>query len=400
MSKETNESSLKNEGVASESKSGGRKSDVFDQLMVLVTWRRFIVFNTLSIFAISLLVSLLLPKWYRSSASILPPKETDVFGSLGAASSVLKGLTSGKVRGLGQSQGTYNSFAILRSRTATEAVIRKFDLMNVYEIEDSSMERAIKTLEQNTAFELQDDDNITIDVLDKNPQRAAAIANYYVELLNEMSIALGTREARNNREFIEKRLQVTRDDLRRAEDSLQVYQERSGLIVSVDPSTSGVSPIAELYGLKARKEIELAILRRSVAKDNAALKQIELELNEIGKKLNTFPSVGVESLRLYRDVLIHQKILEFLVPVYEQAKVDEQKDVPVLLVLDRAMPSERKAKPQRLLLVFLATTLGLFVSVFLVFLMHGVQQTTSGGRQAVEKTKAIVHSVARLYRLK
>ena len=80
--------------------------------------------------------------------------------------------------------------------------------------------------------------------------------------------------------------------------------------------------------MKAKKEIEVGILRRTVSADDVRLKQAELELRELERKLSTFPGVGIESLRLYRDLAIQQKIIEFLVPLYEQAKVDEQKDVP------------------------------------------------------------------------
>jgi hypothetical protein len=106
-----------------------------------------------------------------------------------------------------------------------------------------------------------------------------------------------------------------------------------------------IAPIAELYGVKAKKEVELAILKRGVSSDNPMIHQLEIEIAELNRKLSTFPGVGMESLRLYRDVAIQQKILEFLVPMYEQAKVEEQKDVPVLLTLDHATAPERKVKP-------------------------------------------------------
>ena len=270
----------------------------------------------------------------------------------------MRGLSGGKAfRGLGQNQGGYNYFAILKSRTAMEAVVRRFDLTTVYEITDTSMEKAVKALAANTSFETGDDDNITIEVTDKDPHRAADMANYFVDLLNEISIRLGTEEARNNREFIEGRLAQTRTDLHTAEEALREFQVKSGTIVVVDPSSSTVSGIAELYAMKAKREVELAILKRTMSPGDTRIKQTELEVNELSRKVSTFPTVGMESLRLYRAVAIQQKILEYLVPMYEQAKVDEQKDVPVLLVLDKAVAPERKVRPQRMLMLLLAGTL-------------------------------------------
>jgi tyrosine-protein kinase Etk/Wzc len=375
------------------------KTDFLDYLFVLLKWKRFIIINVLAVTLLAMGVSFVLPKWYKATASVLPPKEPDMFGTLGAASSVLKGLSGGRtLKGLGQTQGAYNYFAILKSRTAMEAVVRRFDLINVYEIPDSSMEKAVKVLTENTMFETADDDNITIEVLDRDPQRAADMANFFVELLNELSIKLGTQEARNNRDFMEKRLEKTKEDLRQAEAALQKYQEKSGIIVAIDPSSPGVSAIAELYGMKAKKEIELAILRRTVSPDNTLLKQTELELRELDRKLLTFPSVGMGSLRLYRDLAIQQKIMEFLIPLYEQAKVDEQKDVPVLLVLDKAVAAERKVKPQRVLIVFLAGTLSFFFFTLLAFLLHGFARRENDLRPLGRSIHSYAKRIAAFYK--
>ena len=91
------------------------------------------------------------------------------------------------------------------------------------------------------------------------------MANDFVDVLNTVSLQLGTREAGNNREFIERRLDSSRADLRRAEDALRAYQEKSKMIVIPEQNSSAsVGGVAELYGMKAKKEIELAILQKSL----------------------------------------------------------------------------------------------------------------------------------------
>jgi tyrosine-protein kinase Etk/Wzc len=372
---------------------------LWEILRVLASWRRFIIINVLAVTVLAVAVSFLLPKWYKATASILPPKEPDVFGSLGSAGSLLRGLTPGRaLKGLGGSSGAYNYFAILKSRGAMEAVVRRFDLVTVYDVGDSSMEKAVKTLSGNVSFEMQEDDNIVIEVLDQDPGRAAAMANYFVDILNDISMHLGTIEGRNNREFIEKRLDRSKEDLRSAEDSLRRYQERAGMIIMPDAGASSVAPIAEMYGVKARKEVELAILRHTSSGDSPPLKQMELELAELDRKIGTFPGIGVASLRLYREVAIQQKIIEFLVPLYEQAKINEQKDVPVLLVLDKAVTPERKTKPQRMLIVFLAASLTLLLSMVAAFVMQGVVRHAPAS-SLEERVRSWVLRTARRYRI-
>lgn len=377
-------------------------STFWNHISLLIQWKKFIVYNVIVVTLITIGVSLVLPEWYKSTASILPPKEQDLLSGLGGAGSLLKGLSGNKsIGGLGKNQGSYNYFAILRSRSAMESVINRFNLITVYDINDKNIEKAIKQLVENTRFETQEEDNITIEVYDKDPQRAADMANYFVDILNDMSIQLGTREARNNREFIESRLEQCKIDLKKAEEALRENQEKSGLIFAADENNSTIAAYAELYALKAKKEIEIGVLERTVTADNAALQQIKVELSELAKKLNTFPKAGIEGLRLYRDVAIQQKIMEFILPLYEQARVDEQKNIPVLLVLDKAVPAHRKTKPQRMLIVAVASVLSLFFSVLLVYIMNSVLIATGGSANMyIEKMKGLVSRIANFYRLK
>lgn len=341
---------------------------------ILWRWRKFISVNVLAVTVIAVVVSLLLPKWYKARASVLPPKQ-ELSSPMSAASSLLRGIGGvSRISGLGRQSGGYNFLAILKSRSTMEDVARKFDVIRVYGIEDGSMELGIEALRGNVSFELQDEDYITIDVLDRDPQRAADIANHFVDALNEISFRLATREARNNREFIEKRLAQNKADLRKAEDSWRAYQEKTGLLIIPSENSSSISAIAELYALKARKEIEMGILERSVSKDNPLLVQSKLELDEISSKTGMIPEASVAALRLYRDVVIQQKILELVVPMYEQATVDEQRDVPVILVLDKAVPPERKAAPRRTVIVLVSIFSSLLVSIVLVFVAEGIQQ--------------------------
>ncbi len=361
---------------------------MLDYLSIVLKWRKQIILLTLAAAVVSIAVSFIVPKWYRATATILPPKDKGLFGQMAGIGSILKDLSPiQKVGSLGQNSGVYNYMAILKSRSTMESVVRKFDLMTVYEIKDSLMEDALKELDDNTTIKVEDEDYISIAVLDKSPQRAADMANYFAEMLNVISTRLGTQEGRTNREFIEKRLDAIRDRLRTAEDSLRRYQESSGTMIVPDPSTSSLSSIAELYALKSRKEIELAILSRTVSSDNPLLEQKRIELQEIEKKIGALPSVGLRSLRLYREVLIQQKIVEFLTPLYEQAKIEEQKDTPAILVLDKATPPEKKAKPKRALLVGLSTGGTFLLTLLLVFLYESLVRsgTLEDMRRAIGK---------------
>jgi uncharacterized protein involved in exopolysaccharide biosynthesis len=281
-----------------------------------------------------------------------------------------------------------------------EGVTKRFDLMNVYGISDGNIDKAVRGLEGNTLFEEQDEDNITIDVYDKDPRRAADMANYFVEILNSTSLQLSTQEARNNREFIGKRLDQCRGDLRQAEDSLKAFQERKDVIVSDPASNSSIAAYAELYAMKAKKEIEVAVLEKRVAPENQTLVQLRVELRELTRKLSGFPATGLEGVRLYREVMTQERILEFLLPVFEQARIDEQKDVPVLLVLDKASPPRHKTKPQRMLIVILISFLSLTFFAMVVFFFEKLEKERGAEGSLAAQARVLMSKIQRVYRIR
>ncbi len=355
------------QGRTGESHSGAMRIDLYKVLPVLVRWRRLIVWSFVIATAVSVGLSFVLPKWYKASAAVMPPKEQDVLGSLGTASALLRGIP-GMSRSVGISQqlGSYNYLAVLKSRSAMEMVVRKFDLIHVYDVDDQSMEKAIKALRDNVEFTLQDEDYITIDVFDRDPQRAAQMADYFVDVLNQISLGLATQEAHDNREFIEKRVRQTQQELAAAEDTLKGYLEMNDVMLSPDQASASLGGVADLYGLKARKEVELGVLEKTMSSDNPMLQSLRLELREIDRKIASIPESGIGAYRLYREVLIRQKMLEVLIPMLEQSKVDEQRTVPVILVLDHARVPEQYDHPRKRVVVGVGAVVGLLFSLLYI----------------------------------
>jgi tyrosine-protein kinase Etk/Wzc len=348
---------------------GKRRGDVLDYVLAVLRWRRFILVFVGCVTVGALVVSFLLPRWYRSTATLIPPKESDTFGGLGGLSSLLKEVAPGAGAKLGGQSASYNYLAILKSRKAAEAVIRRFELLKVYDIPEREMERAVKAFSANFGVEVTNEGTLVIEVFDRDSLRAADMTNFIVETLNQISVDLGKGEARSNREFLEGRVAETREDLKVAEDRFRDFQQEHGMVILPDDVKSSAASLGDLYARKLKTELQLALLKRSTGIDNPAYTQLQMENEEIGKQLARFPDLGVESFRLYRNMLIQQKVLEFLIPLYEQARVEEHRDIPVMLVLDRGVPAERKAYPQRMLIVAVAFLSSLLVAIAWVLIV-------------------------------
>lgn len=335
--------------------------DIGDIFRILLRWKYHIaVIIGISIVA-GLVLAFSVTRYYKSTAALLPPKEQGMLG-LSGLSSVMKSLPSGLGKFAGGGEDNYDYIAILRSRTVIEDVVNRFNLLDVYEIEDRSMEKAIKAFKANSEVEWADGDVFEIRVWDVDPNRAAEITNYLVDVLNKRSYELHSQEAHNNRVFIETRVLQNKQDLRRAEEDLKKYQEETGTVIVVESSTQGFSSVAEMYGMKAIKEIELEVLRKTVGKDNPEYRQKYIELAAIEEKIQKLPQLGLTSFRLYREVAIQQKIMEFIIPLYEEAKINEHKDIPVAYVLDKGVPGERPDRPKRLFVAGISLFIGLLIS--------------------------------------
>jgi hypothetical protein len=333
-------------------------------LAVLREWRK-IAFFVIAAAVIAGVVSFLLPKWYVSSVTVLPPRSS-VGGGMGSISSLLRDFAPvGGANRMASPSQAVNYMAILRSRRTAETLVRRFDLVHVYDIADGSMEKAITAFQENYSMDVADDGSIRVDFSDKDSVRAAAIANGVVDVLNTIAIEMGVNEAHNNRMFLEKRVGDARIELSKAEETLKMYQVSRGMpLLLSDDARAAATAIGDLYTKRLRLDIELSVLKQTAGEDNSNYRQLSVERAELERRLAAFPQLGMEAFRLYRDLLIQQKILEFLVPLYEQSRIDEQKDIPVVLVLDKAVPAERKDRPKRSLIVAVAGVTAFLVALF------------------------------------
>jgi capsule polysaccharide export protein KpsE/RkpR len=256
------------------------------------------------------------------------------------------------------------------------------------------MEKARKELSSNTEIEIQDEGDLTISAYDTDPRRAADMANYYVELLNDINSDLRVQNARGNRLFVEQRYRKNLEDIRRAEDSLNAFQMKYGVIAMPEQTVAAIKAGGEVYAKLAAKEIDLGVLRRTLGEDHPSVQAGKIEIEEIKKKIKEMnsgsklsagemqilvpfrqtPDLGMRYIRLYREVEIQYKILQFITPMFEQAKVEEQRSTPSVIVLDHALPAERKAKPKVSLFAFLALVISTAVSLVIVFSIVGIQR--------------------------
>jgi uncharacterized protein involved in exopolysaccharide biosynthesis len=338
-------------------------------LDIITRWRKFIIGITFAGTLIALVVSLLLTPKFKSSASVFPPDKSDIFASFTGIPSLVKSVST--ARGLLRTDPELDKYtAILKSGRVLGEIIRQFDLVIYYEITKYPMENTSKELLSNVEFSVETEGYLIITVFDKDPIRAADMANAFVDALNRANGELSAQNARATRMFIEERYKRNREELARAEDSLRAFQKKYGIVALPEQTEASIKASAELYAQLVLKEVQYSVMQQTVTPGHPNLEALKIEINELKNKIeqmNTgnvsevqskifvpfqkLPDLAIPYLRKYREVEIQSKILQFIVPLYEQAKVEEQRQAPPVIVLDRAAPAERKSKPKRIFIV-------------------------------------------------
>lgn len=288
---------------------------------------------------------------------------------------------AGKDLGLRNPNDIY--VTMLQSRTVSEALIRKFDLMTVYKAK--RLMDARKRLAQDTDIDSGKDGVITISVQDRDPKRAADMANAYVSELYNLTKSLAITEAAQRRLFFEQQLRSANEDLVHAEQDFQKVQENTGLIQLDNQAKAIIEAISAARGQIAAKEVQITAMKAFATPQNPDLIRAENEIEAMKAHLATLehnqrgpagepqlaagkvPSAGLQYVRGLRDVKYYETVFELLSKQYEIAKMDEARSAAIIQVLDPAVPPEMRFKPKRTQIVIAGTIVGFFFSVLSVF---------------------------------
>ncbi len=356
-----------------------RKFSLLDLVFIFVKYKKKILLSTLFICLVSIVFYFFVfDLIYLSTASIKSTKKTSSL--LGALE--LPDIGGFEDFGLGggasaKELGAYEE--VLKSRRCLEPLINKFGLMEKDEFR--FLEDAIKDFREDKLTVSIDKiaGVLNVGVYYKDPIIAKEMVEFLLEELNNIYTEMNVYNAKFNREFIEKRYFQARQDLTSAEDSLKSFQLIYGIAPDIQVKASAQTAFTIEAELKA-EEVKLDVLRKILSSDQPEVKTQEAKVNSLKSKvgeiqnstdmtdlirLGNSPQIILSFLRLQREVEIQSKILTFLLPIYEQAKIEEKRDTPSIMILDKPYVAERKTKPKRLTMVLFFTFAGLIFSIFI-----------------------------------
>jgi len=374
-----------------------------EQLRLLWGRRRFF-FRAVAVgLLVSTLVAFLIPKSYTSITQLMPPDPQSTSGMAMMAAMAAKaggGLAgvAGDLLGLKSSGALF--IGVLRSETSQDRLIQQFDLKKVYG--KRLVIDARTTLDENSSIsEDKKSGIITISVTDRSPQRAAALASAYVDQLNSRVSELSTSSAHREREFLEERLKVAKQDLDDATNQLAQFSSKNNTLDIQQEGKAMLDAAGTIAGEMIAAQSQLEGLRQIYTDKNARVLSLKARVAELRRQLEklggtqangvngagasteqagdpsaakaggglpyptirSLPLLGAKYADYYRRAKIQETVYELLTEQYELAKVQEAKETPSVKVLDPARIPEKKSFPHRLVIMFLGTFLVLALSV-------------------------------------
>lgn len=330
-------------------------------------------------------VTLFIPNQYKASTNLLPNQMRSIGGiELLADSEGLSGLASSLLGG--KSQATDQFLILLNSYTVKKALIDEFDLIRVYDVADSKYPEidALDELSDRSKFTPVEEGNFVIEVWDESPERAKAMVESYVRLLNEMNTEISTKEARQYRAFIEDRYLTSEQDLERYRRDLMDLQKTYGILELSEQVVANLELIGTLSAQMFEAQVSMKVLEGSLQEDNPIYREARLRYDAAAGMISELyandnpddlflnfrqvPEIGFSYFDIMKNIEIETAIQKFVIPLLEQAKMEEAKSLPVVSIVDPAIVPSKKDYPKRAIITILAGLSALILSTVLTLL--------------------------------
>lgn len=351
-------------------------------------WKLWLL-GSLGIGLVALGISFTLTPVFTARTVFLPPQQQQ--SGMASALSSLSGLAGLVGFGAGIKSPADQYVALMQSETAEDRIVDQFDLMKAYEAKFRFQAR--RNLEQNTRIAVGKKDGlISVEVDDESPQRAAAIANAYVEELRRLTSVLAVSEAQQRRLFFEKELKDARDQLAKAQQALQGSGFNPGAI-RAEPRAAAET-YARLKAAVTAAEVRVQVLRGSLSDGSPEVQRQLAELGALRAQLSRLEdtpdsNAGPDYLSKYREFKYRETLFELFARQYELARVDESREGGLIQVVDPASVPEYKSKPKRAFIAVAATALSLLLIGMAILLRHAWRQAAQAGDEPAERGTAL-----------
>jgi len=362
-----------------------------DVLLIITQRKKLVGVVTALCTAVGLLLAFALPQEYTATVTILPPQGGSSMSSMLA--SQLEGMGSAVSGMAGSMLGMKNVnemyVSMLKSRSVEDAVIQRYGLQSEYR--KNYLADTRKALEKHTQIDGSTKDGlIRLNFRDRDPNRAAEVANGYIKQFRDLSQHLAITEASQRRAIFQAQLDKTKTDLENADEALKRTQLSTGMVQVDGQARAMIDSAARLRAQIVAKEVQIQAMRSYAGDENPALTQAQTELDGLRAQFDKLvgskggsaddvflpkgavPQAGLEYVRRLRDVKYYEAIFEVLARQLEIAKLDEAREGAFIQVVDPAVAPEQKSFPKRGQFLTAGIAVGFTFGIMLALLQGGL----------------------------
>lgn len=348
--------------------------------------KKLLSITIVSMIFIFLILLFVYPVSYRADVTILPPENDNRVGGI---ESILGGHDySYLLMGNNQNSNPQLFAEILKSRTAGEEVAKRFDLVKYYGVKN--IFEAVKKLDQNLSINISKERITSLSVnvstswfpvffADKDSVKrlAADLSNGFVQALDKINREKLSSKARRIRIFLGSQIKNTKATLDSVENKLMDFQQKNKAVSLPDQLKAAITEAADLKSEIMKTEINIGMTENNLTGSNKGLLALKDKLSQLKdqySKLQTgsedylmafknVPEVGKKLANLLREVKIQNEVYLMLQQQYYKEKIQENRNIPTIQVLDPAIPPLKSSGPR----VILSTLLGgMFVFLLIV----------------------------------
>jgi len=292
---------------------------------------------------ISTFASLLVKNQYKATATIFPPVANQVSKEL---------ITENKQEGLttfGETEEMEQFLQVLSSRTLKDKVISRLNLQQHWGIDSTSKSyrfRSYQKFDEQVKMKPTRYQSINIEVMDRDPEWAAKIANTVVEYSDSLMRAIKAQVAVNALMALEKQFALVEHDLNNLQDSLALAISNG----VVDPKRQATIFYKEYI--------------------NALLKANNAHLIKLKSEMYRFSDHGAKSIRYAAEIKDLAERLNELRKSIVVARIEANQEIPTQFIIDKADIPDKKAYPKRSIIVVTSTLAAIIFAIFLLFLQE------------------------------
>jgi polysaccharide biosynthesis/export protein len=362
---------------------------VLELLTLLALHRRFLAKAALAGAICGLALAFLLPVQFTAITTILPTGSSSSLASAFASQSGELGLLANLAGGsLGYHNPSELCLLMLRSRSVEDAVIQRFQLMTEYREKRLSDTRV--ALERTTSVTLNLKTGIiAVSARDRDPARAAELANGYVEEFRKFTGSLAITEAGQRRQFFEHQLLEATGNLNQADDAFRNTQQSTGMLDPVSATKADLESAVTIRDEIAVRQVQLRTMRTYSTDQNPAVVRVRQEIAGLETQLaeltgskndeaddllvpkNKIPQAGSEYLEHLRDVKYNETVVAVLAKQLEIARLDEARQSPMVQVVDPAVTPDKRSAPKRTVILLASTMLALCgASLWVIYMLR------------------------------